>query len=232
MGIYVYPGPDLQCDLASTNACDLTLNVYDHVCSEKAMQRLPGQPEATQFKVPMIGDANVGKTSIVSRFTTANFEGETEPTVGVSTANIAIDVRGEKIEMSIWDTAGQEKFRSLVPLYTRHAALLILVFDMSSKESFAGVETWVTKIKEEMGVTCPIFLCGNKCDLPDLVDEADVKKVAERDDMRVFFTSALQGTGVKELFVAAAETLANTETESQFTGSANLAPASEKRGCC
>lgn len=194
------------------------------------MHRLPGQ-ETTQFKVPMIGDANVGKTSIVSRFKTSTFEDNAEPTVGVSTANITMKVGSEEVEMSIWDTAGQEKFRSLVPLYTRHAALLILVFDMANRESFEGVESWVTRVKEEMGVMCPIFLVGNKCDLTGLVGQEEVKKVAERNDLQVFFTSALNGTGIVELFTTVAETLASSRGNSQLEPSGTIEPA-EKKGCC
>lgn len=195
------------------------------------MNRLPGQ-EAMQFKVPMIGDANVGKTSIVARYTTDNFVNNTPPTVGVSTANINIKVKNDTVELSIWDTAGQEKFRSLVPLYTRHASLLFLVFDMSSSTSFAGVEPWIEKLHDSMGVRCPIFLCGNKCDLTGQVSKQNVEELAEKHKLRVFYTSAVTGEGIKEMFQKAAEVVYSAEPDSTVVPDASIQRLNGEKGKC
>ena len=170
------------------------------------MQRLPGQPEATQFKVPMIGDANVGKTSIVSRFTTANFEGETEPTVGVSTANLAIDVRGEKIEMSIWDTAGQERFHSMTRAYFRGATAVLLVFDISSRTSFSHLSQWVDDAQKLAPAQAVKVLVGNKSDLSDKreVSTAEAQDFADTHSLSFFETSALSGDRIDDAFMETA----------------------------
>jgi small GTP-binding protein len=194
------------------------------------MQGLPGQ-EVSQFKVPLIGDANVGKTSIVSRYTTDHFVANTRPTVGVSTTNIAIDFNREKVELSIWDTAGQERFRSLVPLYTRHASAMILVFDMSVSQSFAGLEAWLTKLNVEMGVKCPIIICGNKMDLPNAVQKEAVKEWAEQRGAIAHFTSAVNGNGITELFQIVAAKVGSGAKENPFGAAPKLEEAQQKK-CC
>jgi small GTP-binding protein len=120
---------------------------------------------------------------------------------------IPFTINNEKIELSVWDTAGQEKFRSLVPLYTRHAALVILVFDVSSRTSFEGLTPWLEKLRSEMGVACPIFVVANKIDLANLVPRDEVKCWAHQNDCTAYFTSAITGDGVSDLFRAVAERL-------------------------
>jgi small GTP-binding protein len=194
------------------------------------MHTLPGQ-DIAQFKVPLIGDANVGKTSIVSRYTTEIFTANVSSTVGVSTVNIGFNIKGRRAELSVWDTAGQEKFRSLVPLYARHASLMILVFDMSCSSSFEGAADWLNKIRNDMGVKCPIFLCGNKTDLPSVISQDAVRVWAQRNTCVPFFTSALTGDGVAEMFQQAANTLVVTIGERQTAAGQNIATMSEK-SCC
>jgi small GTP-binding protein len=194
------------------------------------MQGLPGQ-EGSQFKVPLIGDANVGKTSIVSRYTSDNFVPNSRPTVGVSTTTISIDVNKQKVELSVWDTAGQERFRSLVPLYTRHAAAMVLIFDISVQQSFSALESWLLKLTGEMAVTCPIVICGNKIDLPNAVTQAVVKKWAEEHNTVAHFTSAVSGVGVSELFQMIAQKVANAPKENPF-GSAPILEKDQKNKCC
>jgi len=192
-----------------------------------SMNHLPNQ-EGDQFKVPLIGDANVGKTSIVSRMTTEKFTGNTTPTVGVSTALVTVN----NVKLSIWDTAGQEKFRSLVPLYTRHSSLLILVFDMNNENSFPGIEVWYNKVRVEMGVKCPIFLCGNKIDLEEMAMRESISEWAKSHDCELFFTSAQTGEGIGQLFEAVAQKVSAQTQKSQFGPSPNLSVANSKSGCC
>lgn len=196
------------------------------------MEHLPGK-EGEQFKVPLIGDANVGKTSIVSRFTTEKFTGNTTPTVGVSTAQIAVKYQGRDVKLTLWDTAGQEKFRSLVPLYTRHASLLILVFDITNRETFEGANDWISKLRGEMGIKCPIFLCANKVDLEEKITREEIAEWGKEHDTEVFYTSAQTGHGIDELFQAVAKKLGGSQQKSQFGPSPNLAQANKsKSNCC
>ena len=191
------------------------------------MQHLPGQ-EGDQFKVPLIGDANVGKTSIVSRFTTDKFTGNTTPTVGVSTAQITVKHKDKNVNLSIWDTAGQEKFRSLVPLYTRHSSLLILVFDITNSDSFEGVDIWYNKVRNEMDIKCPIFICANKIDLESSVSKEHIQQWAKDHECEAFFTSAQTGEGIEQMFQNVAAKLSIQTQKSKFGPSTNLIQANSK----
>jgi small GTP-binding protein len=192
------------------------------------MNRLPGQ-DVADFKVPLIGDANVGKTSILSRYTSETFNGGERPTVGVSTATMSLTVNNTKVELSVWDTAGQEKYRSLVPLYTRHAALMILVFDLSAASSFQGLDSWFQKVRVEMGVKCPIFVCANKIDLPAGVSRDAVREWATQNQCTPFFTSAATGDGVNELFQSAGAKVAE---QANLVSGVNPADAEQNQACC
>jgi small GTP-binding protein len=200
------------------------------------MYRVPAQ-ELNQFKVPLIGDSSVGKTSIVNRYTSVSFSGNASPTVGVSTVTIPFTINNEKIELSVWDTAGQEKFRSLVPLYTRHAALVILVFDISSRTSFGGLDAWLEKIRSEMGIACPIFVVANKIDLTNLVPRDEISLWAAQNDCTAYFTSAITGAGVSDMFRAVAEKLMECPSPSGCPEGQQLQGTSEKKtgaqsDCC
>jgi small GTP-binding protein len=195
-----------------------------------SMQRL-AIPDVPQFKVPLIGDANAGKTSIVSRFTSESFTGSVAPTVGVSTVNMAFTIQEETLELSIWDTAGQEKFRSLVPLYTRNAALIILVFDRSSPTSFPGLDDWFLRVRNEMGATCPVFLCANKADLPAAIPEEAIEVWAQKNNCSVFFTSAMSGKGISEMFTEAAKHLLVQNSQQTPLPRQDLETGAESK-CC
>jgi small GTP-binding protein len=200
------------------------------------MYRVPAQ-DLNQFKVPLIGDSSVGKTSIVNRYTSVAFSGNASPTVGVSIVTISFTINNEKIELSIWDTAGQEKFRSLVPLYTRHAALVILVFDISSRTSFDGLDGWIEKIRSEMGIACPIFVVANKIDLANLVPQDEITRWADQNECTAYFTSAITGDGVGDMFRAVAEKLMGCPSPSgcpkgqQMQGITEKKPAAQSE-CC
>ena len=196
------------------------------------MNSLPGQ-SSQQFKVPFVGDSSVGKTSIVSRYNDGNFSGQMPSTVGVSNVQIKVKIDGQEVDMAVWDTAGQEKFLSLVPLYTRHSDLLIIVFDMSVRETFDGVETWLKRARDELDLRCPIIICANKIDLEPALEKSEVVDWAEEHGCKACFTSAKDGTGIEDLFRLAAETLANLQPQvsSNFGNCPNL-QASQKKGCC
>jgi small GTP-binding protein len=187
--------------------------------------------DTTPFKVPLIGDANAGKTSILTRFTTDSFISDSSPTVGVSTVNLTFHIRGQKVDLSIWDTAGQEKFRSLVPLYARHASIMILVFDISNTVNFSSLDDWLTKIRNDMGVNCPLLLCANKIDLPAGISVDSVKDWAEKNQCLPIFTSAMTGEGVNQLFNEAANLILFNSGHRVVTPSENV-QISDTKKCC
>jgi small GTP-binding protein len=151
--------------------------------------------------------------------------------VGVSTVNLTFDVQRQKIDLNVWDTAGQEKFRSLVPLYTRHASIVILVFDMSNAAAFTGLDDWIIRIRNDMGVSCPIIACGNKIDLSEAVSRDAVNEWASNNNCVPCFTSAVTGEGVGELFAQAAKLLIGNPNLQDLRRAQEVEIASEKK-CC
>jgi small GTP-binding protein len=157
-------------------------------------------------KIPIIGDANVGKTSIVTRYTTGSFGTGAAATVGVSNVQVVLRYQGDELSVNIWDTAGQERFRSLVPLYTRGADVVVLVFAVNDLETFEHVDQWYLKVRNDMRLNCPLVLCGNKIDLEFSVPSARAEEWANDHGCPLVFTSAASGDNIQKLFdVVAAE---------------------------
>jgi small GTP-binding protein len=161
------------------------------------------------FKTVLLGDGGVGKTAIIQRVSTGIFQPNIAPTVGATFTGVSHDTPDGTVKFQVWDTAGQEKFRELVPLYFRNAVIALVVFDLTSRASFDNVDEWVRTLR---GVTpeCVVGLIGNKCDLADLraVAEEDGEALAGRCGA-VFYTetSALTGEGIEPLFPRIHESL-------------------------
>ena len=116
-------------------------------------------------KLILIGDVAVGKTSIINSFLGQKFSDEYEPSIGVDFFSKTIKYKDKAIKLQIWDSAGQEKFKSLIPNYIRGASLVILVYDISNKKSFDNLNSWIEFINTYENTN--IVICGNKIDLKD-----------------------------------------------------------------
>lgn len=185
------------------------------------------------FKVAIIGDANVGKTSIVNRYTKESFTETAIATVGVSNSQVKIQVGQRSITLNIWDTAGQERFRSLIPLYTRGAYLILLVFSIVDRASFDNLDEWMSKIHDELQLTCPIILIGNKHDMPSSFDLNLARQWAENNGQQIFLTSAATGENIRELFQAAATAVINSLSSCENSSGKNPKSKTEgNSGCC
>jgi small GTP-binding protein len=161
------------------------------------------------FKAIMLGDSGVGKTSIVIRWTTGTCPrpGLESPTVGANHQTKRVEIGGRDVELFIWDTAGQEQYRSLAPLYARGASVAIITASITDRESFEHLDRWIDTLNSSTDKTPPIILAVNKCDLPDAAaisqDEVDE---AYRDRFTgLFFVSAVKDLGIDNLFSCAAE---------------------------
>lgn len=189
--------------------------------------------KSPDFKVVFVGDAAVGKTSLILRYHRNCFVEEQQSTIGSAFVAKQIETRHGLITLNIWDTAGQERYRSLVPMYSRGAYVVILVFDVSDADSFKQIQSWINIIREDLPVV-PILLCGNKCDLPFAVPQPDIMKWAEERDMTVAFVSAKEGQGVAQMFTRVGDLIPAAELRLKQTGaqkSKNL-KAAHKRKCC
>jgi small GTP-binding protein len=153
-------------------------------------------------RVVVIGDSTVGKTSLLHNLVSGTFNEHESPTVVSNFHIFAEDVEGVGVELQIWDTAGQEKFRSLAPIYFRNAAAAIAVYDRTSRTTFENLSQWIEAFTEIAGYQTVVAIAGNKL---DLTDEAEVtlteaKEWAEGHNYILAETSALTGAGVQDLF--------------------------------
>jgi small GTP-binding protein len=159
-----------------------------------------------QKKVVILGDSGVGKTSILFRYIFDKFDNSNLPTLGASFKSklIPIPSEADQIKLNLWDTAGQEKFKSLTRMYYQEAEAAVIVYDTTFRESFESAKNWVQDLRENANVPDLIIaLVGNKCDLTDKIEvtleEAHVFARAIKAEV-VKETSAKDNQGVSELF--------------------------------
>lgn len=161
-----------------------------------------------KFKVVILGDLAVGKTSLVTKFMYNTFEASHHNTIGIDflTKSIRL-VNGRNVRLQLWDTAGQERFRSLIPSYIRDCSLAIVVFDLSARDSLASVKAWVDTVVVERGNTVRLFVVGNKADKERAVSDVEVASVVAQVGAVYVETSAKNGTNIQLLFDNVVETL-------------------------
>ena len=126
---------------------------------------LDSEKESIKFKIVVIGEANVGKTSIVQQFVNHKFEETYEETIGVEFLNKTFKVNDKIIKIEIWDTAGSERFASITKNYYRGADGALIVYDITNKTTFDNVENWFNELKNACKEEAFIILIGNKNDL-------------------------------------------------------------------
>lgn len=150
-------------------------------------------------KMIIVGEASVGKTSVLNRWLHGTFSFETAPTIGAGMSPLKISIDGETQIFHIWDTAGTPQFRSVVPMYCRQASIAIIVFDVTKKETFERVNDWITFVRENAN---PAFvLIGNKIDLADdrEVSKDEGEQLAESIGCKYVEVSAYTKEGMSDL---------------------------------
>ena len=162
-----------------------------------------------EIKICLLGDVSVGKTSIASRFCKNSFTDSYCNTIGgaYQQQNIVLN-NGVKIKLHIWDTSGQDRFRSMTNLYYRDAQVAILTYDVSNEQSLESLNYWLNELNDKTEINDMLLcLAGNKIDVEASkrqVSTSKGKAFAEEHNMIFFETSAKTGAGVKELFQAIA----------------------------
>ena len=158
--------------------------------------------ESFQCRIVIIGDTSVGKTSILNQLIDQTFQEYEQTTVGANYQLYVEEIDGKKVEIQIWDTAGQEKFKSLGPIYYRNARGAAVVFDVTNRNTFDHLSEWINAFTEVAGTDTSIFIVANQIDKIDKrqVDSDEIKSWADSNAYRVFETSAKTGEGVAELF--------------------------------
>lgn len=154
------------------------------------------------FKIVLIGDSGVGKSNLLSRFTTDEFNIESKSTIGVEFATRTIEVEGKKIKAQIWDTAGQERYRAITSAYYRGAVGALIVYDISKSSSYENCNHWLTELRENADDNVAVGLIGNKSDLAHLraVPTDEAKNFASENQLLFTETSALNSENVDQAF--------------------------------
>ena len=198
-----------------------------------------------EAKIITLGDSQVGKTSLILRYLEDRFLTTYLSTIGFDLKHKIIKLdNGDKIKLIIHDTAGQERFKSLSRNYIKKANGILVVFDVTNKQSFLNIENWIKCAKEEITKKIPIFLVGNKSDLVDKreIQTEDGENMAEEFGVKFYETSCENGHNVEKCFTDLALEITRNLKEKENSSEAqnekdkNLKISSKKGGktkkCC
>jgi len=156
-----------------------------------------------QFKVVLLGEGCVGKTSLCLRYVQNAFNDKHITTIQASFLTKRLNVDNKRVGLAIWDTAGQERFHALGPIYYRDANGALLVYDITDRDSFIKVQTWVKELRKMLGKEVTLAIAGNKCDLERsrVVSIEEAEQYAESVSAKHYSTSAKLNKGLEELFL-------------------------------
>jgi len=203
--------------------------------------------ETRNFKVVLLGEGSVGKTSLLLRYVRNEFNEEHITTIQASFLSKKLTVDDTRVNLAIWDTAGQEKFHALGPIYYRDANGALLVYDITDRDSFDRVQNWVKELRKMLGDNIVLVIAGNKADLERrrVVTLEEAEEYAASVGAKHLSTSAKQNKGVAELFLHMTKEL--LKADKAQGGSAQGVPKSDgstllisdtsddsgkKGGCC
>ena len=170
------------------------------------------------YKYIVIGDSSVGKSCIVAKYLTGGFEEEFKTTIGIEFGSKDLTINGKVYRLQIWDTAGQESFRSITRAYYKNSACSFIVYDVTNKQSFLNVQDWFNECKKQTPRTVTMVLVGNKVDLEDKreVTYEEGENFARDNSMLFYETSAKNGDNIENMFYDSAEIIANKINEGYY----------------
>ena len=197
------------------------------------------------FKVLLLGNSDVGKSSLLLRYVDSVWSDTFVPTIGVDFKVKTIEIDGKKVKLQIWDTAGQERFRTVVSTYFRGAHGIFLIYDITNRDSFKNLENWLIEIEKNASENVLKILIGNK---NDLEDERDItpdegKAFANRNGMQFIETSAKMNTNVNEAFETLGklmiefnsqqkQAMTQDKKDKKVLGASSGKNLNTKKGCC
>jgi small GTP-binding protein len=187
--------------------------------------------EPPRYKVIILGNVGVGKTSIASRQCRLPFRQEVRPSVGVLKLKTRAQVSDSVVHLEVWDTAGQEKYLALVPIYARDASVCIVLAAMNDPESIPGMNQWIGQVKTH-DPAIPIIIGINKTDLADGPEAIEQVRTSLAGVGDVFFCSAQSGDGIEELFNTAAEKCISCHRPVIQASVEPIEPTQESAGGC
>ncbi|XP_035602153.1 ras-related protein Rab-5C isoform X1 [Oncorhynchus keta] len=168
-----------------------------------------------QFKLVLLGESAVGKSSLVLRFVKGQFQEYQESTIGAAFLTQTVCLDDTTVKFEIWDTAGQERYHSLAPMYYRGAQAAIVVYDITNRDTFTRAKNWVKELQRQASPNIVIALAGNKADVANkrAVDLQEAQAYADDNSLLFMETSAKTAMNVNEIFMAIAKKLPKNEAQ-------------------
>jgi small GTP-binding protein len=192
------------------------------------------------FKLLIVGESGVGKTCMLLRFADNLFEENFLSTIGVDFKVKEITVNNQKVKLQIWDSAGQERFRNITSSYYRNCSGIIIVYDVTSEDSFIRVTDWIQEVRRYVP-TVPLIVVGNKCDLEDkrAVPTARGEELGQKEGLIFLETSAKTNTNIETAFEEVSKKLIEdasnkpkTEAPKPISLKTDDTTTKKKKKCC
>ncbi|XP_026217024.1 ras and EF-hand domain-containing protein isoform X2 [Anabas testudineus] len=186
------------------------------------------------FKVVLVGNSSVGKTSLLRSFCEGRFQPFTTATVGIDYSVKTLTLDNMQVAMQLWDTAGQERYRSITKQFFRKADGVVVIYDVTVEESFKAVRPWFTNVQEAAGEWVPILLLGNKMDMDGdrEVSFKEAEQLAYENKVMFFEVSAYTGKNVTEALTHLARVLMEQEDTVRDTTVILSSQPIKKKACC
>ena len=142
--------------------------------------------EKLKIECILLGESGVGKTNLTNSLVDVRFEQSSKSTVNALYVQKDMNIAGKEYQIRLWDTAGQEKYRSLTKLFYKESKVVIFVYDITNKKSFTELNYWINEIKESLGEEPILGMVGNKSDMEDMkkVDDGEAQKLADEHNMK------------------------------------------------
>jgi len=166
----------------------------------------PKKEEVITFKILLLGDSEVGKSSFILRFCEDTFREDSLTTIGLDTKTKFIKRNNKKIQLVIWDSAGQERFKAIAKNTLKGAHGILLMYAINNRNSFKAIKDWINSIKESVDINkTGLIVIGNKIDLPEeqrIIDKEMVESLKEKENVEVIEASAKTNINVNEAFIS------------------------------
>ncbi|XP_044041487.1 EF-hand calcium-binding domain-containing protein 4B isoform X1 [Siniperca chuatsi] len=186
------------------------------------------------FKVVLVGNSSVGKTSLLRSFCEGRFHPSTTATVGIDYSVKTLTLDNMQVAMQLWDTAGQERYRSITKQFFRKADGVVVMYDVTVEESFKAVQPWLTNVQDAAGEGIPVLLLGNKMDMDGdrEVSFKEAEQLAYENKVMFFEVSAYTAKNVTESLTHLARVLMEQEDRVRDTTVILNAQPIKKKACC